>query len=83
MKKQVSIIFTILTLVSFGSVSSARAFVDPVSLTLILGAAFTTVVTGAEVSKQTREKQAQANVLPGQNAEKSQDLEEKTGSSKG
>lgn len=46
----------ILTLISFGTVSSAYAFVDLVSLTLIIGTGFFALVTGAETSKHPKQE---------------------------
>ena len=54
MKKNLIIFVTILNLMSIGTVSSAYAFVDPVSLTVIFGATFLTAVTGTEIVKQEK-----------------------------
>ena len=59
MKKNLIIFVALLNIVSFGSVSSAHAFIDPASLTLILGAAFITAVAGSEAAKHAQEESAQ------------------------
>ena len=56
MKKTLITLMIILTLISFGTVSSAYAFVDLVSLTLIIGTGFFALVTGAELSKHPKEE---------------------------
>ena len=59
MKKTFIIFIAILNLISFSPVSSAYAFVDPASLTLIFSAVFATAVTGAEAVKHSQDKSAQ------------------------
>lgn len=58
-KKKILISIAILTLVTFGSVSSAQAFVDPVSISIALGIGFFTLVSASEGIKNTDTATAQ------------------------
>ncbi len=62
-KKALIIPITILLLISFGAVTSANAFVDPISLSVIIGVSFLTLVTAKEAIKNanTQPVQEQAN----------------------
>lgn len=51
-KKSLIIPMAIVVLLVFGIGSSANAFVDPISLSVIIGASFLTLVTANEVAKQ-------------------------------
>lgn len=53
-KKTILISFAIITLVAFGTVSSAYAFADPISISIVLGAGFISLVTAAEEVKDTK-----------------------------
>gem|GEM_PF-3498553 len=55
MKKSLIILTAILALTVFGTVSSAHAFIDPVSLTVILGVTMIVTVTGAEIFYHKKE----------------------------
>lgn len=65
MKKNLAILAVILALTAFGTVSSAQAFIDPVTLTLILGVTMIVTVTSAEIVHNEKvdppEKQAVEN----------------------
>lgn len=52
-KKAIVIPTVIVVLLVFGTVTSAHAFVDPISLSVIIGASFLTLVTANEVIKHT------------------------------
>ena len=52
-KKALIIPMAIVVLLAFGTVTSANAFVDPISLSVIIGASFLTLVTANEVVKHT------------------------------
>ena len=58
-KKTILISVAIITLVAFGTVSSACAFADPVSISIALGAGFLTLVTATEQVKETKAAMAQ------------------------
>jgi len=58
-KKTIFISIAIITLVAFGTVSSAYAFADPISISIVLGAGFITLVTAAEQVKDTKAVTAQ------------------------
>ncbi|WP_022665017.1 hypothetical protein [Desulfospira joergensenii] len=62
MKKKLITFIAILNLIFFSSISSAQAFIDPASLTLIFGAAFVTVVTGSELIRDSQAEPAQAQI---------------------
>jgi flagellar motor component MotA len=60
MKKKALIIpIAIIALLAFGTVTSAQAFVDPISLSVIIGASFLTLVTANEVIKNPTTKPVQ------------------------
>lgn len=65
MKKNLAILAVILALTAFGTVSSAQAFIDPVTLTIILGVTMIVTVTSAEIVHNEKvdhpEKQAVEN----------------------
>lgn len=48
MKKTLVAVTVIVALTAFGTVSSARAFIDPATLTVVLGTVFILVMTGAD-----------------------------------
>ncbi|WDP88561.1 MAG: hypothetical protein HUN04_01905 [Desulfobacter sp.] len=56
MKKKLVILMVILAVAVFGTVSSARAFIDPVSLSVILGTVMIVLVTGAEIHYAKEDK---------------------------
>jgi flagellar motor component MotA len=62
-KKALIIPIAIVVLLTFGVATSAHAFVDPISLSIIIGASFFTLVTANEVIKRgtTKPVQEQAN----------------------
>ena len=55
-KKALIIPIAIIVLLAFGTVTSARAFVDPISLSVIIAASFLTLVTANEVIKHSSTK---------------------------
>ncbi len=55
-KKALIIPIAIIVLLAFGTVTSARAFVEPISLSVIIAAGFFTLVTANEVIKHTNTK---------------------------
>lgn len=57
MKKNLIIFLTLLAFVSFGIVSNAQAFIDPVSLTVILGITMATIVVTAEKNHDEKDEQ--------------------------
>lgn len=59
-KKSIVTFVALISFMSFGAVSSARAFIDPASLSIILGATVVTLVAGSEHSQQVKEEQAKA-----------------------
>lgn len=73
-KKTIIISIAIITLVAFGTVSTAYAFADPISISIALGVGFLTLVTVAEEVKDTKATMAQ------QQAEEQQ-AKQKTGDS--
>lgn len=58
-KKSLIIPIAIIVLLAFGAVTSAQAFVDPISLSVIIGASFFTLVTANEVIKHSKPKPVQ------------------------
>ena len=62
-KKALIVPIAIIALVAFGTVTSANAFVDPISLSVSIGASFLTLVTANEMIKHTNTEPAkeQAN----------------------
>ena len=58
-KKTLIIPIAIIALVAFGTVTSAHAFVDPISLSVIIGASFFTLVTANEAIKHANTKPVQ------------------------
>jgi flagellar motor component MotA len=66
-KKALIIPMAIVVLLVFGIGTSANAFVDPISLSVIIGASFLTLVTANEMAKHTNtgpvKAQAKANEL--------------------
>lgn len=62
-KKALIIPIAIIVLLAFGAVTSANAFVDPISLSVIIGVGFLTLVTANEAIKKahTQPVQKQAN----------------------
>jgi len=58
-KKTLVIPAIIIVLLAFGTVTSAQAFVDPISLSVIIGASFFTLVTANEAIKHTNSKPVQ------------------------
>jgi len=69
-KKALIIPMTIVVLLVFGIFTSANAFVDPISLSVIIGASFLTLVTANEVVKH-------ANTEPVQEQAKAHELKQK------
>ncbi len=70
-KKMLIIPIVVLTLVAFGTVSSAHAIVSLTSLTVALAAGFLTTVLAAEGIKHSKAESAQKEA-------KKQDVEKKT-----
>ncbi len=70
-KKGFVICITVLALAGFGTAPAAQAFVEPVSLTLILGTAFVGIVSGSEAVKHAKEEQVKAD----QKTEKPQEVQ--------
>ena len=70
-QKMLIIPIVVITLVAFGTVSSAHAVVDLVSLTFVLGVGFLTSVLAAEGIKHSKAELAQKEA-------KAQDAEKKT-----
>jgi hypothetical protein len=77
MKKNLVILAAILALTAFGTVSSVQAFIDPVTLTIILGVTMIVTVTAAEIvhnekvgppEKQAIESEEKDAVEEGQSA---------------
>ena len=73
-KKTILISIAAITLVAFGMVSSAYAFADPVSISIVLGAGFITLVTAVESIKQTKAVTAQKQTKELQTKQKAGDL---------
>ncbi len=69
-KKALIIPIAIIVLLAFGAVTSANAFVDPISLSVIIGVGFLTLVTANEAIKN-------ANTQPVQEQAKAQELKQK------
>ena len=61
-KKSLIIPIAIIALVAFGSVTSANAFIDPISLSVIIGASFLTLVTANETIKHIKTESAKEHV---------------------
>ena len=61
-KKALIIPITFIALLAFGTVTSAQAFVDPISLSIIIGASFLTLVTANEAIKHENTKPAKEQV---------------------
>lgn len=57
-KKALIIPIAIIVLLGFGTVTSVHAFVDPISLSVIIGASFFTLVTANEVIKHSNTEPA-------------------------
>lgn len=75
MRKKVLIIpIAIIVLLAFGAVTSANAFVDPISLSVIIGVGFLTLVTANEAIKN-------ANIQPVQEQANAQELKQKVNDS--
>ena len=55
-KKSLIIPMAIVVLLAFGTVTSANAFVDPISLSVLIGTTFLTLVTANEVVKHTSDE---------------------------
>jgi len=72
-KKTILISIAIITLVAFGTVSTAYAFADPISISIALGAGFFTLVTAAEGIKQTQSATAQKQTKELQTKQKAGD----------
>lgn len=70
-KKMLIIPIVVITLVAFGTVSSAHAFVGLTTLTVAIAAGFFTTVLAAEGIKRSKAESAQKEV-------KKQDVEKKT-----
>lgn len=70
-KKMLIIPIVVITLVAFGTVSSAHAFVGLTTLTVALAAGFLTTVLAAEGIKRSKAESAQKEA-------KKQDVEKKT-----
>jgi flagellar motor component MotA len=73
-KKALIIPIAIIALLAFGTVTSANAFIDPISLSVIIGACFLTLVTANEAIKHTDTKPAKEQV-------KTPELKQKDGDS--
>lgn len=58
-KKTLVIPAVIIVLLAFVTVTSAQAFVDPISLSVIIGASFFTLVTTNEAIKHSKTKPVQ------------------------
>ena len=61
-KKSLIIPIAIIALVAFGSVTSANAFIDPISLSVIIGSSFLTLVTASETIKHIKTESAKEHV---------------------
>jgi len=72
-KKTIFISIAIVALVTFGTVSSAYAFADPISISIVLGAGFITLVTAAEQVKDTKAVTAQQQTKERQTKKKAGD----------
>lgn len=59
-KKSVVIFVAIIALMSFGTVSSAQAFIDPASLSIILGATMISIVVESEHVQHVKEEHAKS-----------------------
>jgi flagellar motor component MotA len=55
-KKALIIPVAVIALLAFGTVTSAHAFIDPISLSVIIGAGFLTLVAANEAIKNTNTK---------------------------
>ena len=55
-KKALIIPIAVIALLAFGTVTSAHAFIDPISLSVIIGAGFLTLVAANEAIKNTNTK---------------------------
>jgi hypothetical protein len=73
-KKALIIPIAIIVLLAFGAVTSANAFVDPISLSVIIGVGFLTLVTANEAIKN-------ANIQPVQEQANAQELKQKVNDS--
>ncbi len=73
-KKALIIPIAIIVLLAFGAVTSANAFVDPISLSVIIGVGFLTLVTANEAIKN-------ANTQPVQEQANAQELKQKVNDS--
>ena len=64
MKKSLIIAVAIMALVSFGTVNSAQALIDPLSMTVVCTVAFVSLVAGDKVAHKddTPKDQGQAQV---------------------
>jgi hypothetical protein len=74
-KKMLIIPIVLITLVAFGTVSSAHAFVGLTTLTVVLAAGFITTVLATEGIKRSKAESAQKEA-------KKQDVEKKTNDDK-
>ena len=74
-KKMLIIPIVLITLVAFGTVSSAHAFVGLTTLTVVLAAGFITTVLATEGIKSSKAESAQKEA-------KKQDVEKKTNDDK-
>lgn len=59
-KKSIVSVIAVISFMSFGAVPSARAFIDPASLSIILGATMVTLVAGSEHNQHVKEEHAKA-----------------------
>ena len=73
-KKALITPIAIIVLLAFGAVTSANAFVDPISLSVIIGVGFLTLVTANEAIKN-------ANTQPVQEQANAQELKQKVNDS--
>lgn len=78
-KKALIIPIAIIVLLAFGTVTSAHAFVDPISLSVIIAASFFTLVTANEVIKQTNTKPVQERANTPELKQKANDLSKVSG----
>lgn len=80
MRKKTTIIsIAIIALIAFGTVSSAHAIVEPVSLAVVLGAGFITLVTASEGIKHTQAEIVQKQETPSEAKQKKVDAYPKSG----